>query len=198
MLAAKKIPGLPVVHPGPVDGVQPADVVHPGDDVGAMPAGQRPQRRGQRQVEVERQRVVDDQHVELGHLGGKSWDDLGMERGEIRGDLAAVEGITYGAHRGLTGVQLRDDCELRRVWIRQWAATSAQDGDGITPLRKSDRLLVEDRFDTADDGRAGVVQEPDARPSAQTVSYVMTGGSSRMTARSSGFSRTSTCGRPPL
>src|SRR2546426_11763617 len=57
MLAAEEIPGLTLVHPGPVDGVEPADVVHPRDDAGAMPVSQRPEGRGQRQVEAEREGV---------------------------------------------------------------------------------------------------------------------------------------------
>jgi len=122
-------------------------------------------RRGQRQVEVECQRVVDDEHVELIQLGGEALDDLRAQRREFRRDLAAVEGFADGAHRRLAGVQLGDDGELRRVLLGQWTATSGEDCHRVAASRKAHRLLVEDGFDTTDDRRAGVVQEPDARPS---------------------------------
>src|SRR6266550_1385679 len=130
MLAAEQIPGLALVHPGPVERVQPADVVYPGDDARAMAVGQPPQ------------------------LRGEALDDLRPQRREFRRNVAAVEGLADRAHRGLAGVQLRDDGELRRVRLGQRTATAAQDSHTVAAGREAHGLLVQDGFDATNDRRA--------------------------------------------
>src|SRR5207248_9642771 len=76
----------------------------------------------------------------------------------------------------------------------------AQDGDGMAARGEADGLLIKDGLHAPDDWRTGVVQQPHAlaRGHISEAAQVMTGGSSRITVRSSGFSITSTSGRPPL
>ena len=92
------------------------------------------------------------------------------------------------------GVEVGDDHQLDIRRRGEGAATSGQDGHRIAEGAQAGGLLVEHGLDAADHGRTRVVQQPDPRAHP----YWMTGGSSMMTARSSGFSITSTSGRPPL
>src|SRR5437867_3863502 len=100
----------------------------------------------------------------------------------------------------MTRVQLGDDDEPYGAGFGKRPTPTAQDRNGIAARSEADGLLIEDGFHAPDDRRTGVVQEPDARACGHVsgAAQVMTGGSSRITVRSSGFSSTSTCGRSPL
>ena len=149
---------------------------------------------------MQRHGVMDDQGIELRQLRREKLLDFRLQGGEFCGDLALVEGVTHRAHLRMTGVQLRNDDELNAWGIHERPAAPAQDGDGMLARRQADGLFIEDGFHATDDRRTGVVQKPDARARRHfsACGQVMTGGSSRITVRSSGFSSTSTCGRPPL
>ena len=81
-----------------------------------------------------------------------------------------VERVANRTDGGLPRVELGNDDELRRLAIRQRTAAAAQDCYRVAAMSQPARVLVKDGFDAADDGRAGVVQEPNARVRAQPLS----------------------------
>src|SRR5213078_5328631 len=115
--------------------------VDPGDDARSIAVGQGPECRRQCKVEVQRQRVMDDEGVELRQLRREKLLDFRLQGGEFCGDLALVEGITHRAHLRMTRVQLRDYDELDAARVRERSAATAQDGDGMVARRQADGLL---------------------------------------------------------
>src|SRR5207253_11039022 len=77
-------------------------------------------------------------------------------------DLSLVEGVANRAALRMTRVQLGDDDELDGARVRKGPAAPAQDRDRIAAGGETSRLLIEDGFDAADDGRTRVVQESHA------------------------------------
>src|SRR6202521_3103632 len=199
MRTAKQVPGLTLLHQRAVERIDPAEVVHPGDDARVSPFPDLPEGRGQGQVEVKAERIVNDQRIELGQRRLQPPLDGRLQRRKARRNVSATEPVANGAHFRVLRVELGNDDQLDACSRRKRTTAPGQDRAGVASFGEPRRLLIKDRFDPTYGGRARVVQEPNARRCSQTVNSLMSGGgSSRITARWSGFSMTSTCGRPPL
>src|SRR5947209_4802538 len=196
------------MHPVTIERVDPAQVVTPGDDARCRTTGDRPQRRGQGQIEVEGERVMHDQDVKVIDDTIELPLDAVAERGKGGRNVASHQTLAHRRDVWMARVELGNEAKRDGV-IGQGTTPTAQHGDRVAARGQPGRLLIEDGFDATDHRRAGVVQEPDARPAggcerrftarrAVEAFYVITGGSSRIKVRSSGFSLTSTWGRPPL